>query len=756
MAIVLFKHNQETYQNMKKMFETKNRVGVVQPTGTGKSFLFLKWIEEYPEDKFIVLAPSTEIFVQLKKYAFESGSNALLNNVKMISYQALILMEKREIDMLHADKIVIDEYHRAGAEQWGIYLQWLLNANPNAKVLGTTATPVRYLDNVRNMTDELFDQNLAREMTLGEAVRQGILPTPKYIPVWYDVDGRMEQYQKEIDSIDNEEKKKALQKQLDYLKDQLENSYGTTTVFREQMPHNHGKYIVFCKNVDHLYFMQLVVRSWLYKFNPNIHMYVSVSENSDKKHQVQKFRDDEDVNAIKLLFTVDRLNEGVHIKGLDGVIMLRPTTSPIIYLQQMGRALASGNKEPLIFDLVNNYDSVTIMLESGKIQNVFEKEFEDAAKKIKEVVNFKIFERMVTFNQLFEQLEDVLYFDNEDVWLKTYETYKDFKRDFKREPKSQEKYNDKNIGAWCSRQRELYFKNLLLPNRIALLHNAGFDFESKKEKDEKIWNSHFELLKEFIETHGREPSKTEVLKNFNIGLWWRTQRQTYRAGKLSPEREEKIRSLDLDFKNRIEKTWRNNFELLKEYIEIFQKMPAYKEMYKGKHIGEWCSDIKKQYNKGVFPSDKEKSLREIGFDFEPLEKKIQKAWDDNFSVLKEFVDVYRRCPVKNEVYKNKKIGSWCSDQKKKFNKGLLSKEREEKLRSVGFSLDNLLEVRFTKMANLLKEFTEINGREPTCQEVYKDVNLGVWCLNKRREFKKGTLSKERQKILVSVGFSLKK
>ena len=81
--------------------------------------------------------------------------------------------------------------------------------------------------------------------------------------------------------------------------------------------------------------------------NENIHSYVSINREADRDHQLNQFKLDNSDNAIKLLFTIDRLNEGVHVKGIDGVIMLRPTISPIIYLQQMGRALASGQKNLL-------------------------------------------------------------------------------------------------------------------------------------------------------------------------------------------------------------------------------------------------------------------------------------------------------------------------------------------------------------------------------------------------------------------------
>ena len=62
---------------------------------------------------------------------------------------------------------------------------------PDAKILGLSATNIRYLDNNRDMAEELFDGHIASEMTLGEAIVRGILPAPKYVTTVY-------QYQKEL------------------------------------------------------------------------------------------------------------------------------------------------------------------------------------------------------------------------------------------------------------------------------------------------------------------------------------------------------------------------------------------------------------------------------------------------------------------------------------------------------------------------------------------------------------------------------
>ena len=61
------------------------------------------------------------------------------------------------------------------------------------------------------------------------------------------------------------------------------------------------------------------------------------------------------------------LNEGVHIDGVSGVILLRPTVSPIIYKQQIGRALAAGSKKnSVIIDVVNNIENLYSVAQSGR------------------------------------------------------------------------------------------------------------------------------------------------------------------------------------------------------------------------------------------------------------------------------------------------------------------------------------------------------------------------------------------------------
>lgn len=97
-------------------------------------------------------------------------------------------------------------------------------------------------------------------------------------------------------------------------------------------------------------------KNWFESVNSNIDMYsvISTNKDSDNRNSIESFETSNN-DHLKLLFCVNMLNEGLHVNDIDGVIMLRPTISPIIYLQQLGRELSVGhNEHPLIFDIVNN------------------------------------------------------------------------------------------------------------------------------------------------------------------------------------------------------------------------------------------------------------------------------------------------------------------------------------------------------------------------------------------------------------------
>lgn len=129
--INLYAHNLETYEKIKNILLSNNKTCAIQPTGSGKSFLILKLIEDYAEQNrdIIVIEPQKYIFNQLKEKMKKYGLP--INKVKFVTYSGLAKMESEKFNQFVSPNIVlVDEMHRAGAPKWGSGLQNMLDSFP--------------------------------------------------------------------------------------------------------------------------------------------------------------------------------------------------------------------------------------------------------------------------------------------------------------------------------------------------------------------------------------------------------------------------------------------------------------------------------------------------------------------------------------------------------------------------------------------------------------------------------------------------
>ena len=362
MALRLFEHNEKAYHAAVRMMEQYGKAAIVHPTGTGKSYIAFKLIEDNPEKVVIWLSPSEYIFKTQLESLKRNDPDFPLANVHFYTYAKLMCCTQAQLEEIAAQKpayIILDEFHRAGAECWGKSTVALLKLCPDAKLLGLTATNIRYLDNNRDMAEELFDGRVASDMTLGEAVVRGILPAPKYVTTVYQYQKALAKYQARVDNLRAPGIQDVNQKYLDALRRALEQADGLDRVFAHHITNKSGKYIVFCANKEHMDEMVSHVPEWFAGVNPDVAVYEAYSDDPNTDKAFADFKTDTS-NRLKLLFCIDMLNEGVHVEGISGVILFRPTISPIIYKQQIGRTLTAGdNTTPLILDVVNNFEGLT-------------------------------------------------------------------------------------------------------------------------------------------------------------------------------------------------------------------------------------------------------------------------------------------------------------------------------------------------------------------------------------------------------------
>lgn len=450
--IELYPHNQAALNHLEEALKYTRRAAVIQPTGTGKSFVALAFIERRPNNSFLYLAPSTHIFNQLKHHA---GHTDVLLHTTMMTYQKLCLLHEDELGKLEPDYIILDEFHRCGADDWGSAVDHLLALYVECFLIGFTATPVRYLDKAgtRDMSEELFHGSIASYYTLQDAINDKVLPVPHYVLGDILMNERVSSLETALTQVASYGRARtAGYSLLESLKRNMAEAQGIDEIFKCHMPNRFAKLIVFCRNLEHIAQCREDMHRWLGP-GKKIREYVCRSDEKAADIELNAFAGDNERNAIRLLYCVDMLNEGIHIKDVDGVVMLRPTISPIVYLQQIGRCLAcssDGSTSPVIFDLVNNYESARVE-ESG--QRVFNIEFShhpSSGKGKNTPIPFYMSGVPTQFEAILEKFDHL--FTRAGRWDFCYSILQEFYHEYGQYPHSRTCYRGIRIGRWLSEQ----------------------------------------------------------------------------------------------------------------------------------------------------------------------------------------------------------------------------------------------------------------------------------------------------------------
>lgn len=366
--IQLFPHNEEAYQSIIKSLEYSNFSFIERATGTGKSYILIKFLTEKMKNKRV-------LFITTHEPMFEQFSNRdmpALGTSKEI-YDKLDLVIYPNINKKSAewyfenyDCFIFDEAHHCGAPVWGETigeLRDLVRGSDNKIMIGATATGTRYLDDYMDVAENFFDNNVASRLSLSTAILDEILPAPEYINVLSVINEKIDNIKYKLNKIGNLKELEQIRKMVDELQQKFDLENDTNKLLKDYGVKQGDKYIIFCSNKDDLKQKMIEAQYW-FKDIGNIVTYQAHSGQTKKQNQEQidEFSKPTE-NNIKLMFAVDIFNEGMHIAGVDGVIMTRHTASPIVYLQQLGRALSFSvrKKQIKVFDLVGNASNIDVI-----------------------------------------------------------------------------------------------------------------------------------------------------------------------------------------------------------------------------------------------------------------------------------------------------------------------------------------------------------------------------------------------------------
>ena len=320
-----------------------DRALIISATGTGKTVLSALDAKAFNARRvlFVVhrhniaskaLATFKKIFGESRSYGMYSGSKNEINKDFLFStvqtINAAHHLTKFSPD--HFDYIIIDETHRAGAMTY----QKILDYFQATFTLGMTATPER--------TDgydifSLFNHNVGSEIRLHRALEENLLCPFHYFGISdLIVDG------KEIDEL-SEFNQLASEERVNHIISAL-NEHGTDS--------GSIRGLIFCSRIEESGALS-------YALNEKGFRTIALSgKNTEKERELAMARLESDgPDQLDYILTVDIFNEGIDIPSLNQVVMLRPTQSPIIFVQQLGRGLRkSENKDYLtIIDFIGNY-----------------------------------------------------------------------------------------------------------------------------------------------------------------------------------------------------------------------------------------------------------------------------------------------------------------------------------------------------------------------------------------------------------------
>lgn len=377
MAVVLiYKHQQKTYVLLNNRLKTHNRVAFVYPTGCGKTFPPIKYIENAilesnKELVSLILVPSLIIKNQYRKYIekYMTNGKELLRKkqIRLATYQSLSKIN--EMKDFKADIVICDEAHRIGAATWEPELEIFMKNHPNAKYIGITATPKR--SDGRNMLYEKFKDSIIYEMSMTEALdgsKEGevVLKGARYTRMLSALKSDLVKYKKEMDKIDDIQKKEKILQLYQKLESMVSSEPDMPDIMAQAMKNKNGKYIVFCANRFDMQDKMKRAQEIFGKVNKNILINYVLSKDGKNdtfgktplanRNTIEGFEENEENNSLQLLFCVDMLDEGIHIRGLDGIVMFKPTESWIVFSQEVGRIMSIDAKEDrVIIDAVNNW-----------------------------------------------------------------------------------------------------------------------------------------------------------------------------------------------------------------------------------------------------------------------------------------------------------------------------------------------------------------------------------------------------------------
>ena len=331
----------ESLDNLRK--NNKDKSLLISATGTGKTYLAAFDVKAVHPKRMLFVVHRRSIalkametfktIIKDKSMGLFSGDTKEINCDYVFStIQTIYKPENKQLfSKEEFDYIIIDEVHKAGANSY----QELVNYFKPQFLLGMSATPERSDDfDIYKM----FDYNIAYEIRLQQAMEYDLLcPFHYYGITDMTIDDHVIDDKSDFNLLVDE-------KRVDYVIDKI-NDYGYSG------DRVHGLIFVSRKEEAHRLSEMFNQRGF------NTCALTGEATEKQRQEAMDSLESNED-GSLDYIFTVDIFNEGIDIPKVNQVVMLRPTQSSIIFIQQLGRGLRKNNEKDyvVVIDFIGNYE----------------------------------------------------------------------------------------------------------------------------------------------------------------------------------------------------------------------------------------------------------------------------------------------------------------------------------------------------------------------------------------------------------------
>lgn len=363
-AITPNKMQQIALKNLDRIrLNKENKALCIAATGTGKTYLGAFDVKAFNPKRLLFISHREELLnsakssfskvIKNKKMGIYSGNKKELDSEYLFSTIQTLHKNLAIFDMKEFDYIIVDEAHHISSNS---YKKVLDHFKPKF-LLGLTATPERS-DGINIY--EYFNDNIAIEIRIKEALEEQLIAPFHYFGI-SDIK-EVDLSDIDLNKIDEIAKRLMIHKRTEFIIEKL-NFYGYS-----------GKKLTglgFCANISHAEYMAN-------EFNNLGIKSIFLTGKDSIEHRKKMIKELEDpFSNLKFIFTVDIFNEGVDIPNVNTILMLRPTNSPIVFIQQLGRGLRKTEDKEFvtILDFIGNHNKVFLLAQAFTNNSSYDKDY---------------------------------------------------------------------------------------------------------------------------------------------------------------------------------------------------------------------------------------------------------------------------------------------------------------------------------------------------------------------------------------------